>query len=189
MFSDSFKHIDAFSGLRGNFVIKIKFNMANSPKNGLLLVNLGTPDSPSRWDVYRYLREFLTDARVIDYPWLARQALVQGIIAPLRSGSSSKLYKQLWSPSGSPLKAYGIKVADGLHGLLGDTWCVELAMRYQNPSISAAWKRLKKQQISHLYVLPLFPQYASATTGSVHDEVMRILRKEQTIPGVTFINS
>ncbi|MFM7091705.1 MAG: ferrochelatase, partial [Bacteroidota bacterium] len=68
-------------------------------------------------------------------------------------------------------------------------WCVELAMRYQNPSISAAWKRLKKQQISHLYVLPLFPQYASATTGSVHDEVMRILRKEQTIPGVTFINS
>ena len=69
--------------------------MANSPKNGLLLVNLGTPDSPTRWDVYRYLREFLTDARVIDYPWLARQALVQGIIAPLRSGSSAKLYKQL----------------------------------------------------------------------------------------------
>lgn len=163
--------------------------MANSPKNGLLLVNLGTPDSPSRWDVYRYLREFLTDARVIDYPWIARQALVQGIIAPLRSGSSSKLYKQLWTPTGSPLKAYGIKVADGLQGLLGDSWCVELAMRYQNPSISAAWKRLKKQQISHLYVLPLFPQYASATTGSVHDEVMRILRKEQTIPGVTFINS
>lgn len=62
-------------------------------------------------------------------------------------------------------------------------------MRYQNPSISDAWKRLKKQNITHLYVLPLFPQYASATTGSVHDEVMRILRKEQSIPGVTFINS
>ena len=166
-----------------------KKNMANSPKNGLLLVNLGTPDSPTRWDVYRYLREFLTDARVIDYPWLARQALVQGIIAPLRSGSSAKLYKQLWTPTGSPLKAYGIKVADGLKEILDDTWHVELAMRYQNPSISDAWKRLKKQNITHLYVLPLFPQYASATTGSVHDEVMRILRKEQSIPGVTFINS
>ena len=120
--------------------------MANSPKNGLLLVNLGTPDSPTRWDVYRYLREFLTDARVIDYPWLARQALVQGIIAPLRSGSSAKLYKQLWTPTGSPLKAYGIKVADGLKEILDDTWHVELAMRYQNPSISDAWKRLKKQK-------------------------------------------
>jgi ferrochelatase len=189
MFSLSLKHIAAFSGFRVNFVTQIKKIMAKSPKKGLMLVNLGTPDSPSRWDVYRYLREFLTDARVIDYPWVARQALVQLIIAPLRSGSSSALYRQLWTPEGSPLKVYGMKVAEGLQHLLGDAWHVELAMRYQNPSIADAWKRLKKQNITHLYVLPLFPQYASATTGSVHDEVMSILRKEQTIPDITLINS
>jgi len=163
--------------------------MPVSQRNGLLLVNLGTPNSPARGDVYRYLRQFLTDPRVIDYPWLARQVLVQGLIAPLRSGSSSKLYQKLWTPEGSPLKVYGERVAAGLAERLGDSWAVALGMRYQQPSIEKAWANLKKQGVRHLYVLPLFPQYASATTGSVHDAVMELLRREQTIPGLTLIDA
>lgn len=158
-------------------------------KKGVLLVNLGTPDAPSRPAVYRYLREFLTDPRVIDYPWIPRQLLVQGIIAPFRSGSSAKLYQRLWTPEGSPLKVYGERLLEGVRNQLGDDFVVELGMRYQNPSIESAINRLMAQQVAEIIVLPLFPQYASATTGSVHDEVMRILRKEQAIPTLKFINS
>lgn len=163
--------------------------MKQTGKKGVLLVNLGTPDAPSRPAVYRYLREFLTDPRVIDYPWIPRQLLVQGIIAPFRSGSSAKLYQRLWTPEGSPLKVYGERLLEGVRNQLGDDFVVELGMRYQNPSIESAINRLMAQQVSEIIVLPLFPQYASATTGSVHDEVMRILRKEQAIPTLKFINS
>ncbi|HOY20224.1 MAG TPA: ferrochelatase [Haliscomenobacter sp.] len=158
-------------------------------KKGILLVNLGTPNSPSRGDVYVYLRQFLTDPRVIDIPWLQRQVLVNGIIAPFRSGSSAKLYQELWTPEGSPIKIYGERVAAGLQALLGDEYVVALGMRYQNPSIESALKQLIDQQVSEITVFPMFPQYASASTGSVHDEVMRLLRKEQVIPNVRFINS
>ena len=158
-------------------------------KKGILLVNLGTPNSPSRGDVYVYLRQFLTDPRVIDIPWVQRQVLVNGIIAPFRSGSSAKLYQELWTPEGSPIKIYGERVATGLQALLGDEYAVALGMRYQNPSIESALKQLIDQQVSEITVFPMFPQYASASTGSVHDEVMRLLRKEQVIPNVRFINS
>ncbi len=160
-----------------------------SDKTGVLIVNLGTPDAPSRGAVYRYLRQFLTDPRVIDYPWLARQLLVQGIIAPIRSGSSAKLYKKLWLEEGSPLKVYGERVAEGLQNILGENYHVELAMRYQNPSIGYAVNKLFESKVSEIVVFPMFPQYASATTGSVHDEVMRVLRTKQIIPNVRFINS
>ena len=158
-------------------------------KKGVLLVNLGTPDAPTRGAVYRYLKEFLLDPRVIDYPWLPRNLLVRGIIAPFRSGSSAKLYKELWTENGSPLKYYGEIVAAGVQKSLGDHFEVELAMRYQSPSIQSAIEKLLDKQVGEIIVFPMFPQYASATTGSIHDEVMRILRKEQTIPNVRFINS
>ncbi|MCB0637247.1 MAG: ferrochelatase [Lewinella sp.] len=163
--------------------------MATFGKKGVLLVNLGTPDEPTRGAVYRYLKQFLLDRRVIDYPWLARQLLVQGIIAPIRSGKSAKLYQQLWTEEGSPLKVYGERVAAGIQDLLGPDYLVELAMRYQSPSIPSAIERLLARQVSEIIVFPLFPQYAGATTGSVHDEVMRILRKEETIPNVRMVNS
>lgn len=163
--------------------------MKNFGKTGVLLVNLGTPDAPTRPAVYRYLRQFLLDPRVIDYPWLARQLLVQGIIAPFRSGRSAMLYQQLWTSEGSPLKVYGERLAKGVQERLGEAYAVELGMRYQNPSIASAVRRLLKQQVSELIVFPLFPQYASATTGSVHDEVMRVLRQEEAIPNVRLINS
>ncbi len=161
--------------------------MANLGKTGVLIVNLGTPDSPTRYDVYRYLREFLTDRRVIDYPWAARQALVQGVIAPFRSGSSAKLYQQLWTEEGSPLKVFGESLVEQLHPVLGEAYVVRLAMRYQVPSIEATIKALLAEDISELVVFSLFPQYASATVGSVHDEVMRVLREEQSIPELRLI--
>jgi ferrochelatase len=163
--------------------------MTTYGKTGVLLVNLGTPDDPGRGAVYRYLKQFLMDPRVIDYPWLPRTLLVNGIIAPFRSGSSSKLYKMLWTEEGSPLKVYGEKVAEGVQEILGPDYVVELAMRYQNPSVSHAVARLMKHQVSEIIVFPMFPQYASATTGSVHEEVMRVLAKEEVIPNVRLINS
>lgn len=163
--------------------------MSSFGKIGVLIVNLGTPDAPSRGAVYRYLKQFLLDPRVIDYNWLARNLLVRGIIAPFRSGSSAKLYQLLWTEEGSPLKVYGERVAEGVQELLGDEFVVELAMRYQNPSIESALDRLYQKQVSEIIVFPMFPQYASATTGSVHDEVMRLLRKRDNIPDVKFINS
>jgi len=163
--------------------------MAVQSKKGVLLVNLGTPDEPTRSAVYRYLKQFLLDPRVIDYPWAVRQFVVQGIIAPFRSGSSSKLYKKLWTENGSPLKYYGEVVTAGVQKLLGDDYVVELGMRYQNPSIESALAKLLAQDVSEITVFPMFPQYASATTGSVHDEVMRLLRQKETIPNMKFVNS
>lgn len=158
-------------------------------KKGILLVNLGTPDAPSRGAVYRYLKEFLLDPRVIDYPWLARNLLVRGIIAPFRSGSSAKLYQQLWTEEGSPLKVYGERVAAGVQQNLGEDYVVELAMRYQQPAIATALDRLMTRQVSEITIFPMFPQYASATTGSVHAEVMRLLSRQDNIPTVRMINS
>ncbi len=163
--------------------------MAVTGKKGVLLVNLGTPDAPTRSAVYRYLKQFLLDRRVIDYPWLPRQLIVRGIIAPFRSGSSAKLYQRLWTPEGSPLKVYGERVVAGLQDRLGEDYVVALGMRYQNPSIESAIQHLLRQQVSEIIVFPMFPQYASATTGSVHDEVMRILRAEEVIPDIKMINS
>ncbi len=167
-------------------------------KKGVLLVNLGTPDAPTPRAVNRYLGEFLTDPRVIDnLPGPAQQVLVRGIIAPIRSGivnpfkpgGSTKLYQELWTENGSPLKYYGEQLTEGVAAALGDEFVVRLAMRYQQPSIQEEIDYLLKQQVSSILVFPLFPQYASATTGSVHQEVMRIMSKQQTIPDVKFVNS
>jgi len=163
--------------------------MNSKGKIGVLLVNLGTPDSPGRYDVYRYLKQFLLDKRVIDIPWIFRQLLVRGFIAPFRSGSSGKLYQKLWTENGSPLKYYGELLASGVQDQLGSEYIVELAMRYQNPSIQSAIDKLNNRNINELIVVPLFPHYASASTGSVHEEVMRIVGKQLAIPNVKFINS
>ena len=163
--------------------------MAVKSKTGVLLVNLGTPDAPTYGAVYRYLKQFLLDKRVIDIPWLPRQLLVRGIIAPFRSNSSAKLYKKVWTEEGSPLMVNGVKLTEGVQQLLGDDYVVELAMRYQNPSIESAVNKMLSQPISNVVVVPLFPHYASASTGSAHEEVMRIFSKQQTIPEIKFINS
>jgi len=159
------------------------------PQKGVLLVNLGTPDAPEKGAVRRYLKQFLLDPRVIDYPWLGRNLLVRGIILPFRTGKSTKLYQQLWTPEGSPLKVYGEKVAQGLQDVLGPEYAVELAMRYQSPSIESAVENLLAKQVSEITVFPMFPQYASATAGSVHEEVMRVLSKREVIPQLKLVSS
>jgi len=156
---------------------------------GILIINLGTPDEPSRSAVYRYLKQFLLDPRVIDINAVSRNLLVRGIIAPFRSGQSAKLYKELWTEQGSPLKYHGVNLASQVQQLLGNEYVVELAMRYQSPSIESAIQKLMQAKVSKIKVFPLFPQYASASTGSAHEEVMRVLAGQQIIPEVEFVNS
>jgi protoporphyrin/coproporphyrin ferrochelatase len=158
-------------------------------KKGVLLVNLGTPDSPQTPDVRKYLREFLMDGRVIDIPYVSRFFLVNGIIAPFRAPKSAKIYKKLWNENGSPLLYYGIKAKEQLQKSLGENYEVKLAMRYQTPSIETALEEFKKSDITEIIVLPLFPQYASASTGSVIEKVMDIIGKWQIVPSIKFINS
>lgn len=158
-------------------------------KKGILLINLGTPDSPSVPDVRRYLDQFLMDARVIDIKPIPRNLLVRGAIIPFRAPESAKIYKKIWTDEGSPLLIYGEQVQSMLQERLGENYVVELGMRYQNPSIPKALESLRAQHVHSIQVIPLFPQYASATTGSVHQLVMEIVSKWLVIPQMSFVNS
>jgi len=161
-------------------------------KTGILLVNLGSPDSPSVSDVRKYLKQFLLDGRVIDVPALPRNLLVRGIIAPFRAPKSAKTYASIWTAEGSPLVASGFKVAAKLQTALDpskERFVVVLAMRYQNPSLDVALEVLRKENCERIRVIPLFPQYAGATTGSIHEEVMKIISQWPLIPSVELINS
>lgn len=159
-------------------------------KKGVLLINLGTPDSPATADVRKYLDEFLMDERVIDVNPVLRTMLVKGLIVPFRSPKSAKLYKEIWSDTtGSPLLHYSLLQQKLLQQQLGDEYQVELAMRYQSPSIESALNKLKDAQVESIRVLPLFPHYASASSGSVLQKVMELVSKWQTIPNISFVNS
>ncbi len=162
---------------------------SSHPKVGVLLVNLGTPNSPDPSDVFNYLNEFLTDGRVLDFSWIKRQLLARGVIVPFRYRQSSRLYKQLWTEDGSPLLAHGRSVTTQLQETLGDSFKVVLAMRYQNPSILEGLRDLQKAFVEEIIVLPLFPQYASSTTGSVHQKVMECVKEWQVIPKMSFVSS
>lgn len=157
-------------------------------KTGVLLVNLGTPDSPSVGDVRSYLSQFLNDPRVIDIPWLSRKILVNLIIVPFRAPKSAKVYQKLWTENGSPLLYYSNKAAGLLQKELDGDYEVHLAMRYKNPSIPDVLEKMRKRNYGKIIVLPMFPQYASASTGSAHDEVMRVIRQWWVIPEVKFIS-
>ena len=157
-------------------------------KTGVLLVNLGTPDSPSVPDVRKYLREFLMDKRVIDIPFFGRWMLVNLIIAPFRAPKSAKVYQELWQDRGSPLLFHTEDLAEKIKPLLGKDYVIEIAMRYQSPSIESALEKIRQQPVEKIIVVPLFPQYASATSGSVHDKVMEIVTKWQVIPEMKFVS-
>jgi len=156
-------------------------------KTGVLLIQLGTPDSPSVLDVRKYLREFLNDPRVIDIPWLARKILVNLIIVPFRAPKSAKVYRKLWTEKGSPLLYYSESLKNKLQNLLGDEYNIELAMRYQNPSMDDVLEKMRKRNYNKILILPLFPQYASATSGSAVDRAMKIIKKWWVIPEVKMI--
>lgn len=159
-----------------------------SSKTGVLLINLGTPDSPSVSDVRSYLSQFLNDPRVIDIPWLLRKLLVNGIIVPFRAPKSAKVYKKLWTDQGSPLLYHSIRAKELLQAELGEKYDVHLAMRYKNPSIPDVLEAMRKKNYTKIVVLPMFPQYASASTGSALDEVMRVIRSWWVIPELKIIS-
>ena len=158
-------------------------------KPALLLVNLGTPDSPSYFDVFKYLREFLMDGRVIDVPAFFRFILVTLIICPFRSFSSGKIYKQLWdlSDGESPLLKNTRELTNKLNQAQ-EKYNVFYAMRYQTPSIKNVLCEIQKSNPTDLIVFPLFPHYASATSGSVYAEITKQLSKEWVIPNFNFIS-
>ena len=158
-------------------------------KTGVLLVNLGTPDSPGNKDVYKYLIEFLTDERVIDFGWLKRNLLVRGIIVPARYKHSASTYRKIWdSERGSPLLYHTQDLGKLVQQQLGDEFIVEIAMRYQSPSLETALEKMRQLQVNKIVVLPLFPQYSSACTGSILQKVQDITSTWQTIPDIKFIH-
>ncbi len=159
-------------------------------RTGVLIIQLGTPDSPSVSDVRRYLSEFLNDPRVIDLPWLGRTLLVNGIIVPFRAPKSAKVYKELWEYGNgeSPLLTHTQSVCEKVQARFGDEVRVHMAMRYQNPSMYDVLEQMRRENYDRIILLPLFPQYASATTGSAIDLAMRIIRKWWVIPEVVAIN-
>jgi len=139
---------------------------------GVLLVNLGSPDSPSVPDVRKYLREFLMDGRVLDTPWPVRFCIVNFAILPSRPRESAHAYQKIWLPEGSPLVVTSRELAAKLQRRI--TRPVELAMRYQNPSIKSALKKLTERGVSDLLVIPLFPHYAMSSYESAAERVKQV---------------
>jgi len=142
---------------------------------GVLLINLGTPDAPETGAVRRYLHEFLSDPRVLDISPPGRAALLYGVILPLRPRRSAEAYRKIWMPEGSPLLVHGLALRDRLQDALGPGWTVELGMRYGKPSIGSALEKLQARGVRELTVAPLYPQYASSSTGSSLERVYRLV--------------
>jgi ferrochelatase len=159
---------------------------------GVLLVNLGTPDSPSYFAVQRYLREFLSDRRVIDTPRLIWLPLLYGVVLPFRPFRTARNYRKIWLQEGSPLAVYSArlaaKVGSRLRVAFGDQVRVELAMSYGNPNIARVIQSFAQQGTTKLLVLPLYPQYCSSTTGAVVDGANAGLRRWRSLPETRMIN-
>ena len=149
---------------------------------GLLLVNLGTPDAPTPKAVRRYLKEFLSDPRVIDINPVGRALLLQLVILPFRSGQSAKLYKNIWTDEGSPLLLHSQALRDKVEAKLDDTWTVELAMRYGNPNIPDALDRLQAAGCDQIVVFALYPQSASSSSGSTVERVYDDAKSRWNVP-------
>lgn len=153
----------------------------------ILLINLGTPDSPDKKSVRSYLRQFLNDPFVIDMPRIARLLLVNLMIIPFRLNKSTKLYKRLWTESGSPILLHLEKLRERLQHESGEKYPVYVAMRYGNPSIQSVLSTIDQSGVEEVLVLPLFPQYASSTTGSIVHAVQKHKKKLQNIRDIKFI--
>lgn len=153
-----------------------------------LLVQLGTPDAPTPSAVGRFLTEFLGDGRVITLPWLWRQLLVRGVIVPFRRKASAKAYQAVWTHAGSPLRVHSEALVTKVQAQLGDEMTVALAMRYGQPSMSQVLDALMATGCDELAVLPLFPQYASATTASVFEVVMRYFAGQNNVPTIQWVH-
>lgn len=162
-------------------------------KTGVLLTNLGTPSAPTAEALRTYLREFLSDPRVVEIPRLVWMIILHGIILRVRPAKSAKLYKSIWTEEGSPLMVHAKnqqqKVAATLADEYGDNVIVDLAMRYGDASISSALKRFQAQGVKKIVILPLYPQFAGPTTASTFDAVYQEIKQWRWIPSLDFISS
>ena len=159
-------------------------------KTGILLVNLGTPDSTGWWDVRKYLKEFLSDRRVIEVNPLVWQIILNCFILNFRPSKSAHAYKQIWMKeiNESPLRYYTNLQAEKLgKKISNESIVVDFAMRYGNPSINSKLNLLKDKGCENIIILPLYPQYAAATTATVCDEVFRNLMKMRWQPSLQII--
>jgi ferrochelatase len=154
---------------------------------GFLLLNLGTPDAPTPAAVRRYLREFLSDPRVIDIHPVARKLLLELVILPLRPRKSAAAYAKVWGADGSPLLTLSRELTDKVRAALGPDHLVELGMRYGSPSIPEALERLRRAGATRLVVAPLYPQYSSSATGSSIEAVFAELARHHVVTPVTVL--
>jgi protoporphyrin/coproporphyrin ferrochelatase len=145
-----------------------------APRIGVLLINLGTPDAPETGAVRRYLKQFLSDPRVVEIPSLLWQPILRGIILNTRPARSAHAYAQVWTDAGSPLAVETRAQAEALANSFGGDVSVDWAMRYGNPSIANKIAALRAKGCTRILMAPLYPQYSSATTGSSQDEVYRV---------------
>ena len=157
------------------------------PKTGLLLVNLGTPDSPEVPDVRRYLKEFLSDPRVLDIGAAKRAIVLNAFILPFRPKESAEAYRTIWTERGSPLLTNGIDLAEKVRAELGDDVQVEVAMRYQNPSIASALTKFRESGVDQITVFPLFPHNSSSAWASAVEKVFVEAAKGWDIPSLRVV--
>ena len=162
-----------------------------SPRQGILLCNLGTPDAPRPAELRRYLKEFLSDPRVVEIPRLLWWMILNLIILRIRPRRSAKLYQSVWTEAGSPLMLYSQEQVKAVKQRLDEKYGdipVVLGMRYGNPSMASAIKQLTDQNVRDIIVLPLYPQYAGATTGSTFDAIAKTFTQLRWVPELQFIN-
>ena len=167
------------------------FSHGTEPRTAVLLCNLGTPDEPTPAALRRYLRQFLSDPRVVEIPRVLWWPILHGIILRLRPAKSARKYATIWTPEGSPLMVWTEKQAKMLRGYLGERGhrvLVRFAMSYGNPAIGAVLDELKTQNVDRVLVLPLYPQYSGPTTGSVIDAVSAWSARTRNVPELRFVN-
>ncbi len=163
--------------------------MTDSRPTGVLLLQLGTPDSTEVSDVRIYLREFLSDPRVLDMPRLARALLLNAVILPFRPRRSAEQYEKIWTGEGSPLTIHTEALTSKVQEILGDGYRVVYGMRYKNPPISQAIDQLMAAGCDRIVALPLFPQYASASTGSALEKTFEVVGGLYNVPDIATVGA
>ena len=165
------------------------FQHENEQKKGVLIAYLGTPDSPDVLSVRRYLKEFLSDPRIIEVPKIIWWFVLNIFILNFRSFNSARLYKSIWTDGGSPLLVNCIKIKEKVQKSLPSNYQVALGMRYGNPSIKSALNELKEANCRDIEVITLFPHYSATTVGSIFDAVSTEIKSWRWVPSVKFLNS
>ena len=165
------------------------FQHENEQKKGLLIAYLGTPDSPDVLSVRRYLKEFLSDPRIIEVPKIIWWFVLNIFILNFRSFNSARLYKSIWTDGGSPLLVNCLKIKEKVQKSLPSNYQVALGMRYGNPSIKSALNELKEANCRDIEVITLFPHYSATTVGSIFDAVSTEIKSWRWVPSVKFLNS